>query len=64
MVHLGVNNSSMATDQCSDPEVQSLKTGVMRLKLVDVMFDEAGILVLCDVLLGLPHPVPSFCTQK
>lgn len=42
----------MDVDQGSDPEVQSLKTGVTCLKLVDVKFDEAGVSLLCDVLLG------------
>lgn len=49
---MGVNYSSMDVDQGSDPEVQSLKTGVTCLKLVDVKFDEAGVSLLCDVLLG------------
>lgn len=54
---MGVNYSSMDVDQGSDPEVQSLKTGVTGLKLVDVKFDEACVSLLCDV------SSPSCCTQ-
>ncbi|KAJ8412082.1 hypothetical protein AAFF_G00143490 [Aldrovandia affinis] len=58
-VHLGVNYNRVAADQATDLDVQAYRTAVTGLKLVDVMFDSASAMLLCDVSTG--HPSPLSC---
>ena len=56
-VHLGIDYTSMAGDQASDPEVQALRTAVTGLRLEDIKYDNVGATLLCDVSTGQPRPV-------
>ncbi|KAJ8409955.1 hypothetical protein AAFF_G00209960 [Aldrovandia affinis] len=47
----------MATDQASDPTVQTLKTMDTGLRLEEVAFGDTGATLLCDISTGQPRPV-------
>ncbi|KAJ8409249.1 hypothetical protein AAFF_G00234470 [Aldrovandia affinis] len=48
-VHLGIDYARLASDQASDPEVQTYRTASTSLQLADVSFDGAGASLLCDI---------------
>ncbi|KAJ8394428.1 hypothetical protein AAFF_G00046390 [Aldrovandia affinis] len=56
-VQLGLDYSHMATDQASDPTVQTLKTMDTGLRLEEVAFGDTGATLLCDISTGQPRPV-------
>ncbi|KAL1264199.1 hypothetical protein QQF64_004554 [Cirrhinus molitorella] len=47
----------MAVDQTTDPEIQSLKTSTTGLQIENVVFDDVGTTLLCDVSTGKPRPI-------
>ncbi|KAJ8415636.1 hypothetical protein AAFF_G00426160 [Aldrovandia affinis] len=53
----GLDYSHMATDQASDPTVQTLKTMDTGLRLEEVAFGDTGATLLCDISTGQPRPV-------
>ena len=56
-VQLGLDYTRMATDQASDPTVQTLRTSDTGLRLEEVAFGDAGAVLLCDVSTGQARPV-------
>ncbi|KAL1256232.1 hypothetical protein QQF64_011777 [Cirrhinus molitorella] len=57
VVHLGLDYNHMAVDQTTDPEIQSLKTSTTGLQIENVVFDDVGTTLLCDVSTGKPWPI-------
>lgn len=51
-IHLGLDYVCMAADQVSDSDVQALRTATAGLQLEDLVFDDTGTTVLCDVFTG------------
>ncbi|XP_059927934.1 uncharacterized protein LOC132472359 [Gadus macrocephalus] len=69
-VHLGIDYTSMAGDQASDPEVQALRTAVTGLSLEDIKYDNVGatllwfsyLLTMVDRTTRWPEAVPLAST--
>ncbi|KAJ8411022.1 hypothetical protein AAFF_G00180570 [Aldrovandia affinis] len=47
----------MATNQASDPDVQSYRMATTSLQLADVSFDGTGTSLFCDISTRQPRPV-------
>ncbi|XP_051993051.1 LOW QUALITY PROTEIN: uncharacterized protein K02A2.6-like [Xyrauchen texanus] len=56
-VHLGLDYNRMAATQATDPDVQLLRTSTTGLQIEDVVFGDAGTMLLCDISTGSPRPV-------
>lgn len=61
-VHLGIQFVQLAANQQSDPDVQAYRTAISSLKIADVRFTKAGVMLMCDVSRGHPRPVVQFVT--
>lgn len=58
-VHLGIDYTSMAVDQASDPDIQKYRSPVTGLRLADVQFGKARTTLLCDASTVQPRPLVS-----
>nr|XP_057908117.1 uncharacterized protein LOC131104680 [Doryrhamphus excisus] len=56
-VLLGTDFSELAADQTGDPDIRSLVSGSTALQLEDVVVQDGGPTLLCDVSTGRPRPV-------
>ncbi|XP_061915612.1 uncharacterized protein LOC133657845 [Entelurus aequoreus] len=54
---LGLDFSGMAADQPDDPDIRALKTDGTALVLEEVVVQDGGPALLCDVSTGRPRPV-------
>ncbi|XP_061879645.1 uncharacterized protein LOC133631461 [Entelurus aequoreus] len=56
-ITLGLDFSGMAADQPDDPDIRTLKTDGTALVLEEVVVQDGGPALLCDVSTGRPRPV-------
>ncbi|CAL1568882.1 unnamed protein product [Knipowitschia caucasica] len=56
-VHLGIHYAEMAVDQLADSGVQELRTTDSSLRLEDVVFQDSGATLLCDMSMSRPRPL-------
>ncbi|XP_061913889.1 uncharacterized protein K02A2.6-like [Entelurus aequoreus] len=57
VANLGLDFSGMAADQPDDPDIRALKTDDTALVLEEVVVQDGGPTLLCDVSTGRPRPV-------
>lgn len=56
-VHLGVDYAAVAADQLLDSNIQAFRSAVPGLWLEDVVFQDSGATLLCDVSTGQVRPM-------